>query len=204
MVQSIGWRCRVYGYIFSPLHFINPLKPSDVPNKMCRTSGYWVIFTKTYCVDLCPTINRYIAMNAVILEATILFCTVSVLMNHPHAYLHIWRRSPQWARASSFARFLDHTQWRTTVGRTPFDEWSAWRRYIYLTTHNTHNTQTPCPRWDSNPQYQQTSDRRPTPQTARPLGSALADFTPSWFCSARPKLCVQNTGACFECLQSLS
>jgi len=33
-----------------------------------------------------------------------------------------WRDSPQWARASSFTRFLDHTQRRTTVGRTPLDE----------------------------------------------------------------------------------
>ena len=30
--------------------------------------------------------------------------------------------SPQWAMASSFTRFLDHTQRRTTVGRTPLDE----------------------------------------------------------------------------------
>jgi hypothetical protein len=36
-------------------------------------------------------------------------------------------------------RFLDHTQWRTTVGRTSLDEWSALRRDLYLTTHNTHN-----------------------------------------------------------------
>ena len=35
--------------------------------------------------------------------------------------------------------FLDHTQWRTKVGRTPLDEWSAHRRDLYLTTHNTHN-----------------------------------------------------------------
>ena len=28
----------------------------------------------------------------------------------------------QWAMASSFERFLDHTQRRTTVGRTPLDE----------------------------------------------------------------------------------
>jgi hypothetical protein len=28
----------------------------------------------------------------------------------------------QWARAPSFTRFLDHTQRRTTVGRTPLDE----------------------------------------------------------------------------------
>ena len=37
--------------------------------------------------------------------------------------------------------FLDHTQRRTTVGRTPLDEWSARHRDHYLTTHNTHNRQ---------------------------------------------------------------
>jgi hypothetical protein len=40
--------------------------------------------------------------------------------------------------------FLDHTR-RTTVGRTPLDEWSARRRDLYLTTHNTHNRQTSVP-----------------------------------------------------------
>jgi len=44
--------------------------------------------------------------------------------------------------ASPFTRFLDHTQRRTTVGRTPPDELSAPRRDLYLTTHNTHNRQT--------------------------------------------------------------
>jgi hypothetical protein len=44
--------------------------------------------------------------------------------------------------ASSVLRFLDHTQWRTTVGRTPLDEWSARRRELYLTTHNTYNRKT--------------------------------------------------------------
>jgi len=34
-----------------------------------------------------------------------------------------WRDSPHWARVSSFARFPDHTQRRTTVGRPPLDEW---------------------------------------------------------------------------------
>ena len=33
--------------------------------------------------------------------------------------------SPQWVRASSFTRFLDHTQRRTTVGRNPLDQESA-------------------------------------------------------------------------------
>ena len=37
--------------------------------------------------------------------------------------------------------FLDHTQRRTIIGRTPLDEWSARRRDLYLTTHDTHNRQ---------------------------------------------------------------
>ena len=38
---------------------------------------------------------------------------------------------------STFTRFLDHTQRRATVGRSPLDEWSARRRVLYLTIHNT-------------------------------------------------------------------
>ena len=44
-----------------------------------------------------------------------------------------------------FLMFLDHTQRRSTVDRTPLDEWSARRRNLYLTTHNTHNRQTFMP-----------------------------------------------------------
>ena len=47
--------------------------------------------------------------------------------------------------ASSFLMFLDHTQQRTTVGRSPLDEWSALRRDLNLTTHNTHNRQISMP-----------------------------------------------------------
>jgi len=41
--------------------------------------------------------------------------------------------------ASSFTKFLDHTQRRTTVGRIPLDEWSARRRDLYMT--NTQHSQ---------------------------------------------------------------
>jgi len=71
-----------------------------------------------------------------------------------------WHNSPQWARASSFMRFLDHTQRRTTVGRTPLDKWSDCRRDLYLAKHNT-QAKHPCSRRDSNPQSQQASGRRP-------------------------------------------
>ena len=43
-----------------------------------------------------------------------------------------------------FLMFLDHTR-RTMVGRTPLDEWSARRRDLYLTTHDTHNKQISMP-----------------------------------------------------------
>jgi hypothetical protein len=36
-----------------------------------------------------------------------------------------------------FLMFLDHTQRRSTVGRTPQDERLARRRDLYLTTHDT-------------------------------------------------------------------
>ena len=53
--------------------------------------------------------------------------------------------------------FLDHTQWRSTVGRTLWTsdqlvaETSTWQ-HTTLTTDKY-----PCPRWDSNPQSQQAS-----------------------------------------------
>ena len=60
-------------------------------------------------------------------------------------FVCFWRNNPQWARASSFLSFLDHTQRRTTVGRTPLGKRSARRNDIYLTTHNAHNIQTSMP-----------------------------------------------------------
>jgi len=57
----------------------------------------------------------------------------------------LWRCDPTRVMASSFLMFLDHTQRRTKVGRTPLDEWSARRRDLYLTTYNTHNGQTSMP-----------------------------------------------------------
>ena len=44
-----------------------------------------------------------------------------------------------------FLMFLDHTQQRSTVGRTCLDEWSARRRDLYPTTHYTHNRQISMP-----------------------------------------------------------
>jgi hypothetical protein len=62
--------------------------------------------------------------------------------NRPHT-IFILRNRPQWARASSFARFLDLTRC-TTVGRTLLDERSARRRDLYR-TQNTYNKQISMP-----------------------------------------------------------
>jgi hypothetical protein len=46
------------------------------------------------------------------------------MYNHMYTtfFFSLWRCDPTRAMASSFLRFLDHTQRRTTVGRTPLDE----------------------------------------------------------------------------------
>ena len=124
-----------------PIRIIGDLD-SHRPNK-------WSYNVVLFCCVLLsgPLTQWYIVKNIVFISYT---------------YTYIYRRcGPTRAMASSFlTRFLDHTQRRTTVGRTPLDEWSARRRELYLTTHNIHNRH-PCPRWDSNSHSQQASGRRP-------------------------------------------
>jgi len=75
----------------------------------------------------------------------------------------LWHCNPTRAMASSLLTFRDHTQLRTTVGRTPLDERSARRRDLYLTTHTTDKRQISMPRRNSNLESQQASSRRHTP-----------------------------------------
>jgi len=84
-------------------------------------------------------------------------------------FFFFWRCDQMQAMATSFMRFLRHTQRRTTFGRTPLDKWSVRRRCLYPSTHN--RDRHPSPRRDSNPQSQHWSIHKFT-QTARPLGPA--------------------------------
>jgi hypothetical protein len=52
------------------------------------------------------------------------------------ADIFIWRNSSQWFRACWVTKFLDHTQRRTTVGRTSLGEWSGRRRDLWTTQHS--------------------------------------------------------------------
>jgi hypothetical protein len=72
-------------------------------------------------------------------------CTVNKTLNFYRFYKALFFFSCG-AATFTFLRFLDHAKWRTTVGRTPLDEWWVCRRDLYLTTHKTHKRQTTMPR----------------------------------------------------------
>ena len=105
---------RIYGTFLEPAEILTSLQYSSLLITLWTSFPQWVVLTKKRC-SLTPVTNR----------------------SPP-----LWRCGPTRAMASSFLRFLDHTQRRITVGRTPLDEWSPRRRDLYLTTHNTHNRQT--------------------------------------------------------------
>jgi len=83
-------------------------------------------------------------------------------LRHNQSVFSFGATAHQWAMASSFTSFLDHTHRRTTVGRTPLDEWSA-RRPLPDNTQHSQETNIHAFARDSNPQSQQASGRRPTP-----------------------------------------
>jgi hypothetical protein len=71
--------------------------------------------------------------------------SLMIIWPHDHHQFFFFCCDATRVMASSFLRFPDHTQRRTTVGRTPLDKRSARRRDLYLTTHTTHNRQTSMP-----------------------------------------------------------
>ena len=81
-----------------------------------------------------------------------------------YIYIYIYMEHP-------LLVFLDHTQRRSTVGRTPLDEWSARRRDLYLTTHDTHNRQMSIPPVGFEPKI--SAGERPCRSPAEILGSNL-------------------------------
>jgi len=72
--------------------------------------------------------------------------------NYPKSVFFIGATAPQWARAPSFTRFLDHTMTHPqSVGLL----WTSDQLVAQTSTwqHTTLTTdKLPCPRWDSNPQ----------------------------------------------------
>ena len=79
------------------------------------------------------------------LRSLILAVATSVPSAYLPTFFFLWQCGPTRAMASSFFRFLDHTQRRITLGKAPLDEWAVRRKDLYLTTHNSHNRQTSMP-----------------------------------------------------------
>ena len=93
-----------------------------------------------------------------------------------------------------FLVFLDHTQRRSTVGRTPLDEWSARRRDLYLTAHDTHNRQISMPPVEFEP----TISAGEWPEAARLLRSWVRIPPGAWifvWCECRV---LSGRGLCDE------
>jgi hypothetical protein len=98
---------------------------SLVDSKFIYTTPLGILFS---CI-LCTRPNQ---SNGCILVC--LFVCLFVGFSGSAAQRGLW--------APRTTKFRDHTQRRATVGRTPLAEWSARRRDLYLTTHNTHSRQT--------------------------------------------------------------
>jgi hypothetical protein len=110
----------------------------------------WIIYTVriTELPASCPTLvwkcRLYVALGEVRLWTSSTACSSKITIK-----INIFYPFPLALRSNSdhgnLMKFLDHTQRRTTVGKTPLEEWSYRRRYFYLTTYDTYNRQTFTP-----------------------------------------------------------
>jgi hypothetical protein len=146
---------------------LNQLAQMSIPVNSLLSARHWSDYKRLfrYTLTCRPTsrilkqavipsfLSVYIIWNCPTVEPTVPFMSplipLSFLCSEPvHYILFLFCFFSATQRGSwpphSWG-FLDHIQRRTTVGRTPLDEWSARRRDIYLTTHNNHNTQTSMP-----------------------------------------------------------
>ena len=126
------WICHVYKRSFKPLRTIQIVcLTTTVRNIICSSviAAAWNRVKPERKVQL-----YWIPLSRPWSAYKVLIC-----------FVFLWRCGPTRAMASSSFRSTAHTQRRITVGTTPLDKWSARRRDLYMTTHNTHNRQTSMP-----------------------------------------------------------
>jgi hypothetical protein len=99
--------------------------------------------------------------SQILASAMLLFIIYIYIYIYIYTFFPVALR-PNAGHGSSILRFLDHIKRHTTVCKTPLGEWSARRRDLYLTTHDSHNKY-PWPWGDSSPHFQQASGYRTTP-----------------------------------------
>jgi hypothetical protein len=103
--------------------------------------------------------------------------------------------------ASSFTKFPDDTQRRTTVGRTPLDEWSDLHIDLYLTKLNTHSRETSMPMAG----FATTIPVRQRPQTHDVVRAATGTgnyyFLPRLYGRQSSSTCSQKPASCLYAVQ---
>lgn len=65
-------------------------------HKIWRNSGYYfecMIHFKwsNFYIIICPIASRYLAMSVLTFHGAVWYCMLSVLINHTHAYSHLWQ-----------------------------------------------------------------------------------------------------------------
>ena len=115
--------------------------------------------------------------------------------------------APLGPRPPHFTTLHDHTLRHTTLGRTPLDEWSARRRNLYLTTHNTHKRQTSMPPAGFEPTI--LVSERPQTQALDRAATGIGyeyfsfvfkvvcpEFLCGWLQCSVPPICSRNASKC--------
>jgi len=105
------------------------------------------------------------------LSENYVFMLVPVLMITTYFFFH-GSTAPSGPSGPHHCRASDITLWHTIIGRTPLDEWTARRRDLYRTTHNTHRKKTPmltppCGIRTRNPSRRDALDRHLRPRRHR-------------------------------------
>jgi hypothetical protein len=106
---------------------IRDIGQNVLPTGSSSSPSYWNIF---FLITL--------------LEETFIINIIILLYIYYIAFFLPWRTKPHGPRPRNCRGFMITLRY-TTFGRTPLDEWSAWRRDRYLTTHNTQTRQTSMP-----------------------------------------------------------
>ena len=105
-----------------PLYFPSRASPCAITFQLDSTCSYQTSFIN----PLNPELNSICCLLALLAHhflhvsrIRVKYLTLRLLMSYIYIYMeHL------------FLMFLDHTQRRSTVGRTPLDEWSARRRHL--------------------------------------------------------------------------
>jgi hypothetical protein len=143
--------CQVGVLVFCMLRMFVPVKWTSFYPAMTRADSCQPLTTEDrmqFQANSCRIDGGQKGTRTTSLRISLLICHMfpsMILTRSSVCFFHFGATAPQWAGVSSFTRLLGHTQRRTTVGRTPLDEWSACRRDLYLTTHITHNRHTSMP-----------------------------------------------------------